>query len=305
MTFDVMGSEALFLLLTLLLASHVSLIGSLNVGHRRLYRRERPLLSPTGPHSAASSKSSESPLPFLVPNLLTPCLETLDTWLNLTAPSDKKYRGGLQEARAWVEDELSDRAFETMSEDEQRELDAWAFTVCSPTATTGEYVPSTLPILCAELVNQVGRTGGDTTWYWPTIRLRHLIIPPPQVLYNSRRGPTLPFSTAFDGLQATGVCIIQSAEAAMAFCDGHMLRLDHTMLRLALSSNVDCEFVSAATPERNRNDEAVDEERDNHAETAAVTSIEWVDGTVNWTSLFEALSGRDTYSEDDYIPGAT
>ena len=126
------------------------------------------------------------------------------------------------EARAWVESELSDQSFAELSEDEQREIDAWAFSVVPPRicgelppqgetgsgtrqepkgggveqeqraaaeedempgANAEEGMPSR-PILCAELVTQGGRTdpsrtgSSAATFYWPTVRLRHLVLPP-------------------------------------------------------------------------------------------------------------------------------
>ena len=89
-----------------------------------------------------------TPTTTLTPLLLTPCLEVLETWERESSTDDVPYREGLEEARAWVESELSDQSFAELSEDEQREIDAWAFSV----------VP---PRICGELPPQ-GETGSGT-----------------------------------------------------------------------------------------------------------------------------------------------
>ena len=103
--------------------------------------------------------------------------------------------------------------------------------------------------------------------------------------------------------------IVECAESVSEFCDAHMLRLDHTTLRLSLAQ-FDRSAASATddnaqtTPSAGRAD-GIDGGGDDDASIQQVGAIEWIDGEVNWEALFQALSGRDTYSEDDYIPGAT
>jgi len=144
----------------------------------------------------------------LKPLLCTPATETLKQWQN-DAPNDTLYTDGLLECMEWINSELSDAAFSGMSEEEQRSIDSWAFSV-SQEGTPEPGSPSSEDsgcILCGVLVTQVG-SGNDpeSRFYWPTLRLLHLALRP------------------VSNLTEAAPWILRSAEDAIEFCDKHNLR---------------------------------------------------------------------------------
>lgn len=188
------------------------------------------------------------------PMLRRTCLERLENWQH-ASHEDEQYSVGIEYVREWASCELSDVSYDEMNESEQRGVDSWAF----PVQEEGEIQS----IICAELVNQVGR---DTLFFWPTVRLVHLVLRPS------------------NDLSEAGRCILKAAEQASDFCVENRLRLDYATLRLTFNQ-------LSMQPEMEKHD--------------LNSALEWVDGGVNWDGLFEAVRGRDTYSEDDYVPGCT
>lgn len=103
-------------------------------------------------------------------------------------------------------------------------------------------------------------------FYWPTVRLVHLAVRPTSE-------------------HEAGSLILKAAGDAVKFCDANRLQLDYSRLRLAFApphSQLSLTELSA--------------------QSALIT---WVDGAIDWAKLFTSLRGKDTYSADDFIPGAT
>ena len=231
----------------------------------------------------------------LQPMLRSPCLSSLSDWaVSPYASADQDYAEGLEASRRWVEAELGDLAFGNMDEDEQRRIDSWGFAVHLDDdeliAKTGDEIGG---VLCAELVTQIGK---DSRFYWPTMRLVYLSLAP-----SLNRGPR--------SLEAAGSSIMRAAKGAMEVCDANGLRLDYSMLRLTLAKplKLDPELNSCGESKAMNIEDPLQGQASVFDTSSAgkATAIEWVDGEVNWDSLFAAVRGRDAYSEDDYIPGAT
>lgn len=144
----------------------------------------------------------------LKPLLCTPATETLKQWQN-DAPNDTLYADGLLECMEWINSELNDAVFSGMSEEEQRSIDSWAFTVSQegPPEPGNPSSEDSGCILCGVLVTKVGPgNDADSRFYWPTLRLLHLALRP------------------VSNLTEAAPWILRSAEDAIEFCDQHSLR---------------------------------------------------------------------------------
>jgi hypothetical protein len=187
----------------------------------------------------------------------TKCATTLGQWKSCS--SEKGFARRVDEVLRWINEEIKDVPFELLSEDEFRRIDCWAFAVAINSTTTQA-------IVCSELVTQIGHE-----FYWPTLRLVHMVIIPT--------------------ISSIEVCdlIVASAKESTNFCEVNRLRLDFGALQLTVCGSI-CEDVPLTLAEIG---------------TSRSTSSKCSSGTVDWSILFEALGSRDTYNADDYIPGAT
>jgi hypothetical protein len=253
---------------------------------------------------STSSRRRMVPAAKLSPLLRTPAADMLVRWQS-GAPGDTRYADGLIGSIEWIKSELGDVPYGGMTEDEQREIDSWAFSVTQERRVGPGEPPYEEEgcILCGELVTQIGAGyGNDSRFYWPTVRLVHLTLRP------------------VAGLAEAGPWVLRAAEDAIAFCDlnhlrlciccnyilptSHLtehfraIRLDYSYLRLILN-----------TPGSRRGAREFEDQNEHEVffsdDGSDSTALSWVEGCVDWGKLFDGLRSRNAYAEDDFIPGAT